>query len=315
MQRPMRTNERILPLWGVAAWLALALATALGVIGLTLIDLLVTLAPLVIVPIGLGLFDVHSSAARRWRRTAVTATPTGALLAAVSVLLPQGALAAALAATWLLICASISLSGLIDLWHGRTVRPARIIPAAGVAYLSVGAGWLVVSRLGAHPLDFPHTIVELTAVHFHYGGFAAPLIAASALRVLPGRSSVLAQLAGLGIVIGMPLVAAGITFSPIVEAGASVLLAAALFLLALVTLSSIGGVPGGRVGRLLLIVSSLSVIAAMALAGQYALGQLLGTPALSIERMAQLHGIANAFGFTLCGMLGWSLARRASRVG
>jgi hypothetical protein len=52
----------------------------------------------------------------------------------------------------------------------------------------------------------------------------------------------------------------------------------------------------------------------MLLAVQWAVGHNLGTPALSIPDMVRFHGVANAVGFSLLGVLGWRLARRPGRV-
>lgn len=57
--------------------------------------------------------------------------------------------------------------------------------------------------------------------------------------------------------------------------------------------------------------SSLAVAGAMVLALQWALGFVYGLPALSIPTMVATHGLANAFGFALLGVLGW---RRALRM-
>ena len=46
----------------------------------------------------------------------------------------------------------------------------------------------------------------------------------------------------------------------------------------------------------------------MILAATYAVGEFTERYWLLIPRMAGIHGTANALGFTLCGLLGWSLA-------
>ena len=51
-------------------------------------------------------------------------------------------------------------------------------------------------------------IVLLTAIHFHYAGFVLPLLTGLAARTLGGAA---ARTAALGVVAGVPLVAAGIT--------------------------------------------------------------------------------------------------------
>ena len=87
-----------------------------------------------------------------------------------------------------------------------------------MVYLPIGGAWLVASRLGIQPLGFGDTIVLLTAIHFHFAGFAAPLLAGFAGRAVRDRqtASQVVALAATGIILGTPLVAAGITFSPAV---------------------------------------------------------------------------------------------------
>jgi hypothetical protein len=45
----------------------------------------------------------------------------------------------------------------------------------------------------------------------------------------------------------------------------------------------------------------------MFLAVNWALGQHVDIPSLSIPRMAAIHGSLNALGFSSCGILGWRL--------
>jgi hypothetical protein len=52
----------------------------------------------------------------------------------------------------------------------------------------------------------------------------------------------------------------------------------------------------------------------MVLALDWSGGPLFGIKTLSINRMAILHGVLNAFGFTLLGLIGWALSEEA-RVG
>ena len=63
-------------------------------------------------------------------------------------------------------------------------------------------------RAGLRPLGFPDLIVLLTAVHFHYAGFALPVLTGLVARVLGGPA---AGAACLGVIAGVPLVAIGIT--------------------------------------------------------------------------------------------------------
>ncbi|NJN44183.1 MAG: YndJ family transporter [Anaerolineae bacterium] len=94
--------------------------------------------------------------------------------------------------------------------------------------------WLLASRLGANPLGFTEPIILLTAIHFHFAGFAAPIIAGLVGRELAkpksfGREtswiSMGYPIVAVIIILGPTLVAVGITFSPIMEAVAGVALA------------------------------------------------------------------------------------------
>jgi hypothetical protein len=65
-----------------------------------------------------------------------------------------------------------------------------------------------------------------------------------------------------------------------------------------------------RLAQVLLVISVASVIAATGCAILFTLGDARGEVWMSIPQMARTHGILNAFGFSLCGLLGWSLAAR-----
>ena len=52
----------------------------------------------------------------------------------------------------------------------------------------------------------------------------------------------------------------------------------------------------------------------MVLAAGYGLAQQFGFRWLDIEVMERVHGTANAFGFALCGLIGWSRIDRIDRI-
>jgi YndJ-like protein len=119
-------------------------------------------------------------------------------------------------------------------------------------------------------------------------------------------------LASAGVVLGVPLVAAGITLSAfgvgLVECAAAWLLAAAASLAGLLQFRA-GASRGGLAG-LLLGASSLALLTAMALAAAYALGAAAGADWLDIPQMYRFHGAVNAFGFALPALLAWHLIRK-----
>ena len=59
-----------------------------------------------------------------------------------------------------------------------------------------------------------------------------------------------------------------------------------------------------RLARFLVLVSAGSLLTAMLLAGVYGIGELAGQGFIAIPRMVVSHGMLNALGFTLCGLLG-----------
>ena len=78
----------------------------------------------------------------------------------------------------------VALHGLWRLWRGSH-RTSEVCLDAGLLYLAVGGTWTVIARAGLRPLGFPDLIVLLTAVHFHYAGFALLVLAG----LVAGRSA------------------------------------------------------------------------------------------------------------------------------
>lgn len=292
---------------GLAIWLVIAALSSFAV-DLSLIDLLLALAPLVVVPLGLGLVEPSSQRAQVHFSRSRRLVPTVALVAVAALLLPKGALAGLLAAPWFFVTSWIAIARLVEFLESPSACLSRLLPAAAVAYLAVGAGWFVISRAGLRPLRFPEVIVDLTAVHFHFAGFAAIVIAASTYRYLRRRprAHLSAGVAGLGLVVGMPLVALGFTFSPVLSAVGAIALGVSLALIAVVTATAV--LPGQQIKpKLFLGLSSAAAVGGMVLGVQYAIGQAFGTPALGIREMAAVHGVTNGIGFVVCGLAGWSL--------
>jgi hypothetical protein len=107
---------------------------------------------------------------------------------------------------------------------------------------------------------------------------------------------------------GPGLLAAGIALSPELEWAGVLAQAAGLGGLAVVTVRGVLPRLPGRLARGLLVVSTASSLVAVAFALAYGWGEWAGRHLVPIPRMAQVHGVANALGFVLCGLLAWSLA-------
>jgi hypothetical protein len=302
--------SHISALAGSLAWLILLFLLPPEPETLALITRLLLLAVLVFAPLALGLVIAGSSVwATPLMRLAQRAQPTAAFAVAAAFVLPAGALAGALASSWLAFGGIVALLGLARLFD-RSMRDApELCITMGLLLLPVGGFWLATARLGARPLGFGDTIVLLTAVHFHYAGFALLILAGLAGRRLRmgaplGRG--LFRLVALGIIAGVPLVALGITFSRTLEILAVLLLVASVLALAILTLIAVVPRVERRGAQALLAISALASVATMLLAAGYAAGGPLGL-ALTIPQMVVAHGLVNAFGLALCGLLAWSL--------
>lgn len=278
---------------------------------LTLVDLLLLLAPVVVVPLGLRLIPFAGSRSRQLLAIARLLQPLGALAAVVAVLMSPGWAAGVVALGWLIVCSVVALAGLSSLIESRSFAPRHLVPAAASAYLAVGAGWLVVFRLGLRPLGFSTDIIELTGVHFHYAGFAATLIAALTVLVLREQWRVggVAAIAGLLVVLGVPITAGGIaTGSGVMTVAGPLLLGAGVLTVAALIALLIAPRVEAVAARFLLWVSAGGVVAPMLLGIDYALARVFSIPAFDIRTMALIHGDLNAIVFSLCGLLGWSLS-------
>lgn len=266
-------------------------------------EVLLLLAVWVIVPLGIR-FLPESGPLRAARRV----QPLAALLVTISFFFPKGMIAAGFAAPWLAVNGLLALAGLLALRQSLRDGVSALLLLAAMFFPPVGGIHLVASRLG-HPLGgFPEPIVLLTAVHFHYTAYAAPILAS-----LASRASLAAKLGGLGLVGGTPLLAAGFLFSQHLKIAAVGLLVLSGLLIAIGQIQVAVRTPA-IASPLLLGLSSLSLIAGMILAAIYEHGYYTGRTWIAIPTMAWSHGILNGVGFSLCGLAGWTCNPTAGRA-
>lgn len=276
------------------------------------LEMLFLLAPLVIVPLLLGL--VGSGVRSRWYRYAVLGQPVGAALVVVSFTLDHGLLAGLMIVPWIAVTVAAALWGLERLLPRGLEGLSALTIDAGLLYIVVGSGWLLCSRLGLQPMGFGDSIVFFTAVHFHYAGFALPILAGVTGRVVEATGGVVGRRVYAGaaatIIIGPGLIAAGITLSPLVEIVAVTALAGGVIAFALVTLLVVVPRREKRIQQVALAISSVAVAVSMLFAFGYGLSQFVGRTlaGLRIDTMVAVHGHLNAIGFALLGALGWYAA-------
>jgi hypothetical protein len=309
-----RGSSNLVVLLGAAVWLGMVAVTWGGWPQLGVIELLFLLAPWIVVPLAASLIPPIDNTetpgaqrpALRWIVFAAAA------LATISLFLPTGILSASFASAWVLVCTFFALRGLRRLWRYRTHSFSQFCFASGEAYLIVGGSWLVASRLGLQPVGFQEPIVLLTAVHFHFAGFLSAVLAGLSYERL--RETWWSKPLGTaltGVVCGPGLLGLAFLVGPKAKLAAVILIVAGQVGLATgmvrVALSKVH-----PVARALLLFSSACIVAGMALAASWALGEYPLQSFVELGRMERVHGTLNAIGFGICGLIGWKNAAEKS---
>jgi hypothetical protein len=154
--------------------------------------------------------------------------------------------------------------------------------------------------------------VLLTAVHFHFAGFAAPLLALAAGSAIESRSAAAQRVfksVATGVLAGPGLLAAGFVIGPRLNLAMALLVACSEVGLALLFLANVRAMRP-RLAQMFVAISAVSVLFAMVLAGVWAIGEFPLQPFMHLDEMARFHGSANGLGFILCGLIGWILSVR-----
>jgi hypothetical protein len=316
-------------LWSLAWWSKLGG----GVLVLALM-----LAPAVIVPLGLAL--AASGGAGRSPaapplayRAAVVLLPVDILASGVGWAAPPGHRDAILCASVHLVAtglaALLGVTRLVSRLRAgglRGVFAASSVPElavdVGLLLLPIGGVWLLASRAGASLLGFHEPVVTLTAAHFHYAGFAAPLILGCVGRLFAlaeGTTALAYRIATLTVCAAIPLTAIGITTTHAVEATAAVTLACGMLVACALLLSAVPrrAAARSRIAAALFAFAGAALLGTMGLAATFALTSSAGRQStfsgpLSVQTMIDLHGGGNALGFALCALVALTLCDPAT---
>lgn len=290
MGRPVAPSRQAL--LGAAAW-----AVWFAAVRPSWTAALLVAALVVVVPLGFGLAErpdagPTTTVLPRLRHLGALA----AIAAAGSFATDPGVVAAALTIPWLATGAAAAAIGL-----GRFGSRSRLEPTvavdAGLVMLAVGAIWLTISRAGANPLGFNDLIVQLTAVHFHYAGFALPIVAG-----LTAQHTRRGAVVPLWVTVGVPLTAIGITVGGTTETVAATVMATGG--LATAALLARHASTTAASTRWLFTVAALSLGAGMTLALGWAWAMRLDLDYLGLHDMARWHGTLNAIGFGMAALVG-----------
>ena len=266
---------------------------------------LLMVAPLIVVPMALSL--VVEDEPGVLIKTIVGLQLPFAVGSAASLYVPAGALGVGLALPWAALTALVSVYGL---WRARQrgldlSRPEELCIDTGLLYLVIGGAWWIIARSGVHIPIFEPLIIELTPPHFHFAGFAAPVLAGLTGRLIPTEATFSRRafgVAAFSVIAGPPLIGLGITISPLVEVICSLVLATGLLVLAVLMGLVVAPRLKSPFAWALMTISALSLVMTMVFACLYAIGEYRHEAWLHIPTMAQTHGLANVFGFSLCGL-------------
>jgi hypothetical protein len=265
----------------------------------TLIDTFLVAAPLVVIPAARALLPVD--------RFPPAAIVFGAALCfAAAFLFAHAGAAALLTLPWLAVAAWTAARIAIDAWLARVWTLDALALVAAHAFLVIGAFFACASRAGWVVTGIYEPIVELTGVHFHYAGFATMVLALCVARTTTVPRAAVVVMLGVGIV-APPVVAAGFEWRrALLQIGGATLMTVFAWSVAALTILYIVRT-SPYPARVLLVVSSLAVLAPMVLAVMWAAAQYYDVRALTIPQMARVHGTVNALGFVGCGIAGWRL--------
>jgi YndJ-like protein len=279
-QQPVRSNFALAI--GLIAWLA-----GLIILPAPFAARIMLLAPLVIVPRLLGLLPARGWVPRLSGWPALVAAL--ALLASFAV--PAGAIAAALAAPWLLICGAAALAAALD---GLPRLPGLLDPAraaelgvdVSMGFLAVGAAFATMDRLGVAPMGFSATVIPLTATHFHFAGFGLLGLA----TLLAARRPAL-RAPVIGLIVGMPITALGfIVPSPVLGAVGALFVGLSGIAFALSLLVH-AGEAANRWGYR---VAATALLVGMPMGIAWSLAMLFQIGFLDLDTMIRSHGALNA---------------------
>ncbi|GAE29591.1 YndJ family protein [Alkalihalobacillus hemicellulosilyticus] len=300
----MRRTIMIQAIAGLIVWLA-----SFSILNIGLIERLLLFSILVLVPLILYLTETKDRHGEYFKtyRVAVHLFPVGSLMAFISFFIPSGVLAGMVSIGWLLWTGIVFVYGFARLSaRGLTFLEETSIDI-GLMYLLLGGGWFTVFQFGFDVMNFGSLIILLTAIHFHYSAFVTPIFLGLLGRVLREGCNLPKsyRLATIGVMISPIGVAVGITYSRLIEFIFVVLFVLCLWIYTFLVIKYVRKKQTYLVGYFLISLSGLILLFTMSLAFYYGLGRLLRVDLILIPDMVTLHGIGNAFGFVLVGVLGW----------
>ncbi len=262
---------------------------------------LVVFAALALVPMGLHLLGLPQG---RWYWAVAVGLAVGYGLypapAAIFFALP-----------YFLLAAWLTVEAMVNLLVYKDFSWLNVLRAVALGYWATGAGWAMCFLAGIGPLGFDAVITGLTAAHFHVAGFVLAVAVRCLFQEKPSTANRLLAVATL---LGMPLVAAGITmtqlgFPPLTEQVAGGFFAAfAVGVAARQVALFFGKNKHPAAARWCWLAAAGCLLVGAALASLYAMRFSLPLAWVNIPNMKVWHGTLNAVGFGWLTLMGWRRA-------
>jgi hypothetical protein len=290
------------------------------------------LAAAVIVPLGLALTANGDAPLPFAYRAAVCLLPIDVLASGLGWTASPGQRdAIASAVVHLVVCVLVALHGLARALGRIRERGLRGLVSplpelavdVGLLLVPVGGVWLLASRAASSLLGFHEPIVTLTAAHFHYAGFAAPLVigcAGRAFALAEAKTALAYRIGTITVCAGIPLTALGILTTHVVEATAAVTLACGMVVACalLVLVVPRRAASRSKLAAALFALAGVALLGTMGLAATFALTSSAGRGStfsgpLSVQTMIDLHGGGNALGFALSALVALTIVDREQR--
>ena len=233
---------------------------------------------------------------------------SAAILLAISFLFPSGTIAGALTVPWMFAVVYLAYKHAMYFLIEEERNLGNILGLSSYLFMPVAAVWAFMHRAGIPFLGFDETIILLTVVHFHYAGFVLTTMAS---QILDQCDKAIAKLFGFGVLLGIPLLAVGITAThfelPIwIESIAAVVMSTSAFGFGVMHLMmGLRRSEGFRRG--LFVFAGCALMVGMGLAFCYGMRPFFNISFLSIPFMYAVHGTCNAIGFAIPGTLAWVL--------
>ena len=227
--------------------------------------------------------------------------------------------------SWFVFTLWMFIIGGTSLWHfittlinNRTTKqrvPWESFPVAGGWLLiAVGGLWFISLIVGKSPWDYDLRFTMLTALHFHFAGFALPVLISQLIHFSQKNNLAVTNLLIITcpiLLVSIPFVGIGIAYSPTMEIIASISLLTCCILMAVCQVYCAGFMKSH--GGWLLSISATALIASSIMAIIYSVGEYTGNQSLSIPIMIVSHGTLNSLGFSLLGLVGWTICQKKSK--